>query len=378
MNNLCYNAFVGLHIDVAGRISPCCKYLDNHKPYFDIKDGIEKYRLSKRVSDLQKEFLDGKKPAGCMRCWKDEDAGIKSKRQLDYERFKDDFDKVDLERTEFKNIELNFGNLCNLACRICSPKSSSKWASEMSKLDGKKYVIYDWYKDKKIMEEIYQNTKNAIGIDIAGGEPMLIEIKEHFDYLNRLKEDNYAEDISLHYITNGTIFPREQYLSTWSSFKEVEITLSIDDIEERFEYNRWPAKWSKVYSNIKKYQMLKKENKNIKLSISHTLSAFTIYYADDFVKWCIREGLPMPWLGVLNWPTHYRPSVFKKSVRDKIKEHLLKSKSSQVRNLVSYLDKDDFGNFGNFEDWIDKLDKSRSQNFSKTFPELHNLITDYI
>ena len=210
MKNLCHNAFIGLHIDVAGRIRPCCKYLGNHGPYFDIKDGIEKYQLSEWLSNLQKEFLDGKKPAGCMRCWKDEDAGIKSKRQLDYERFKDDFDKVDLKRTEFKNIELNFGNLCNLACRICSPKYSSKWASEMSKLDGKKYIIYDWYKDKKIMEEIYQNTKNAIGIDIIGGEPMLIEIKEHFDYLHKLKEDNYAKDISLHYTTNGTIFPKEE------------------------------------------------------------------------------------------------------------------------------------------------------------------------
>ena len=58
--------------------------------------------------NLQKQFIDGKKPAGCMRCWKEEDAGIKSKRQLDYERFQDDFDKVDLKRTEFKNIELNF------------------------------------------------------------------------------------------------------------------------------------------------------------------------------------------------------------------------------------------------------------------------------
>ena len=375
MKNLCHNAFIGLHIDVAGRIRPCCKYLGEHGPYFDIKDGIEKYQKSEWLSDLQKQFIDGKKPAGCMRCWKEEDAGIKSKRQLDYERFKDDFDRVDLKRTEFKNIELNFGNLCNLACRICSPKYSSKWASELSNLDGKKYVIYDWYKDKKIMEEIYQNTKNAIGIDIIGGEPMLVEIKEHFDYLNRLKEDNYAEDISLHYTTNGTIFPKEEYLNTWSSFKEIDIQLSIDGIEEQFEFNRWPAKWSQVYSNIKRYQKLAKESKNIKLSLSHTISAFTIYYADDFVKWCLREGLPMPWMGPLNFPTYYRPSVFKKSVRDKIKEHLLQSKSSQVRNLTNYLDTDDSVDFGDFEDWVTKLDKARTQTFSKTFPELWKMLT---
>ena len=53
MNNLCHNAFIGLHIDVAGRIRPCCKYLGNHGPYFDIKDGIEKYTTDIKGQMLQ-------------------------------------------------------------------------------------------------------------------------------------------------------------------------------------------------------------------------------------------------------------------------------------------------------------------------------------
>ena len=54
--------------------------------------------------------------------------------------------------------------------------------------------------------------------------------------------------------------------------------------------------------------------------------------------------------------------------------YLLQSKSSRVRNLVSYLDTDDSDGFGDFEDWVTKLDKSRNQNFSETFPELYKLI----
>ena len=52
MKNLCHNAFIGLHIDVAGRIRPCCKYLGSHGPYFDIKDGIEKYQKSEWLLDV--------------------------------------------------------------------------------------------------------------------------------------------------------------------------------------------------------------------------------------------------------------------------------------------------------------------------------------
>jgi hypothetical protein len=57
-----------------------------------------------RVKDLQTQFLNNVRPAGCIRCWQEEDAGIKSKRQLDYKRHGDSFDQHDITKTEFKNI----------------------------------------------------------------------------------------------------------------------------------------------------------------------------------------------------------------------------------------------------------------------------------
>lgn len=371
MKNLCYNPFLGLDINTQGEMKPCCKFLGNKMPTFNVENGVKEYQQSEWLSNLQKEFLDGKRPVGCQNCWKEEDSGVKSKRQLDYIRHKEKFDQVDLKKTEFKNIRIDFGNLCNLACRICHPDQSSKLGTELAKLDGKRYPLYTWHKNKKIMEDIFQSTKNAIHFDFAGGEPLLVETKEHFEFLNRLRD---VSKISLHYTTNGTTYLKQNHLNIWKDFKEVDIQISVDDIEHRFEYNRWPAKWPKVYSNIKKYQQLIKEADNIKLSLSYTVSAFTIYYVNDFVEWCYKEKLPKPWLGIVSFPSHYKPSVFKKSVRNKIKEHLLKSKSTEVRNLSKYLEYDDSDNFSHFEEWTKKLDRSRSQNFSETFPELYELI----
>jgi len=301
MSNFCHNAFLGLNISPNGQLKPCCKFLTSEMPPFHISKGIDRYKNSEWLRDIQKQFLDGKKPSGCERCWKEEAAGVKSKRQLDFERHKNKFESMDLDNSNFLNINLAFGNLCNLACRICSPEVSSKWASEKKKEDGAHYPIWDWFKNPNIMNDIWNHTEQAIHIDIPGGEPLLLEIPEHFTYLEKFVKTKRANEISLHYTTNGTTFPTAEHIKIWQSFREIDIQMSIDDIGPRFEYNRWPANWNQVYENIKKYQQLSKSNTNIRLSISYSISALTIIYIDNFFKWCIRENLPAPWMGLVSF-----------------------------------------------------------------------------
>ena len=378
MQYFCHNAFIGLDVSNGGHLRPCCKFLNTEVPKFHIKDGIDKYKNSEWLKDLQNQFIAGEKPTGCTKCWQEEAAGIQSKRQMDYNRHREAFDKVDLKNTNFICTNFNFGNLCNLACRICSPGASSKWASEMKKIDGIDYPIHYWYKNKKVMEDLWVSTQNAIRIDISGGEPLLSEIKEHFEYLEKFVKSNRASEISLHYITNGTNFPKELHLKVWQKFKEIDLQLSLDDIENRFEYNRWPASWNNVYENIKKYQEYKKVNSNFKLSISHSISVFTILYADQFFKWCIREGLPAPWMGLVSTPEYYNPAVLPKEVKEKLSTILDQSTIKEVRKLKYYLQYDNSQYFNQFLSVTRQLDTIRNQNFQTTFPELAELIQHYI
>ena len=262
MKNYCHNAFTGLDISPAGTIKPCCKFLDREIPKFDIKDGIASYKDSEFLKDLQDQFLRDQRPKGCSRCWTEEDAGIHSKRQLDYIRHKSHFDRLKTDHNEFTNISLSFGNICNFSCRICGPAQSSRWVSEILRHDNISYPIHRWYKDKDVMDDIFNHTKTAVHFDIPGGEPLLVEIDEHFDFLGRFDLEK-SKDISLHYTTNGSVLPKKEFLDVWKSFKEVDIQLSIDDTGERFEYNRWPGKWADVYDNIKSFQKLERENNNI-------------------------------------------------------------------------------------------------------------------
>lgn len=376
MNNFCYNAFLGLDISAAGKIKPCCKFLNEQIPVFDVKDGIKTYKESLFLSDLQKEFLENKKPVGCERCFREEDIGIKSKRQLDYEKYKDALDSIsDLSSSDFKIVSIAFGNLCNFACRICNVNSSSKWVSEIYKSDGVKFPVHTWYSDNTLLDDIYRHTKSALHFDIPGGEPFLLEATEQFDFLDKFS-DSDAKNISIHYTTNGSTFPKESYLKIWERFKEIDIQISIDDIEKRFEYNRWPGKWNEVYQNIKRFQLLEKEKSNIRLSVSFTVSAFTILYADEFYKWCLSEQLPDPWMGLLNRPFFYKPSIFKNKAKDYIRNKLNQSEFAEVRNLVNCLKEDDSQYFESFLSEIKKLDSIRNQSFKTTFDELSNLLDD--
>ena len=112
MKNLCYNPFTGLDISTQGNLKPCCKFLGNKMPTFNVENGIEEYQQSEWLSNLQKEFLDGGRPIGCQNCWKEEDAGVKSKRQLDYISHKEEFDHIDhdIEKPLIVAIDELFNN----------------------------------------------------------------------------------------------------------------------------------------------------------------------------------------------------------------------------------------------------------------------------
>jgi len=85
---------------------------------------------------------------------------------------------------------------------------------------------------------------------VNGGEPTLHN-KSLTAMLNALVESGQASNIELWLNTNTTIFDSNFY-ELLDKFKQIRLMLSIDGIEESFEYIRYPAKWNIVDSNIKK------------------------------------------------------------------------------------------------------------------------------
>jgi hypothetical protein len=133
--------------------------------------------------------------------------------------------------------------------------------------DNVGYGEWDW-------DDLANNLDTIKQFDFYGGEPFMS--KKMWEILRICVDKGYSKDIELHYNTNGTTWPDEQ-IKAWSSFKQVNLSFSIDGTDEQFEYMRYPAKWNQCYQNLKKDQEM---GNTISLSISHTVSFFNVYYFD--------------------------------------------------------------------------------------------------
>jgi len=65
----------------------------------------------------------------------------------------------------------------------------------------------------------------------------------------------------------------------------VEIAFSIDDIGERFEYQRTNAVWSEVMTNIQRFRDLRKRHANIQLQVCSTVNVFNVMYLEELANW---------------------------------------------------------------------------------------------
>ena len=133
--------WTSVEVSPTGKYRPCCVYRnpvtdEKGKQYTTSQNTIQEVMHSKFMHDLRKEFLDGKRPNGCISCWKQEDAGNESKRTL-YIKKANIVGQVHLTKDMVSPVfvDLRLGNICNLKCRICDAGSSSQWAIENIKTE---------------------------------------------------------------------------------------------------------------------------------------------------------------------------------------------------------------------------------------------------
>lgn len=315
-------------------------------------------------------MLEGEWPKGCDRCRIEEQNNIASKRQLDLERWYPHYAKYDLDQDSFITASIAFGNTCNLKCITCGPHSSSKWQKEYFDITGINIEAVDFYR-KGFVDNFVDSNTEIIHIDIPGGEPFLSGVDQQQHMLSRYIESGQSHNISLHYTTNTTIYPDSTWWNLWQHFREIDLQLSIDGIDQRFEYIRFPASWSKVRHNVDRYLETVSLLHNVRLSVSHTVSAYNIFYLEEFFDWCQCTGLPDPWLGRVHRPEYMRPTVWPEQARAAIAETLRNSKYQTVKCWYDLVQQEnDSVYFDTFRQMLQKHDAYRSLDFTKIFPEM--------
>lgn len=315
------------------------------------------------IQYLRNETEAGRPVPGCNTCYHTESVGLESSRQVANRRPRG-------ERNG--KIDLNLGTLCNLACAVCGPWSSSKWQAIIPWEQG--YIHpssrYQARNQPEIDDpELFLSLKT---VQIQGGEPFMEPNYVKF-FTNMARYRDYS-DLEVIIITNGTRRPSQQFVDILNSCEHVTMYFSIDDMGQRFEYQRHGARWAEVVDNI---HWFRQQCPDFDYFIQPTYSMLNIFYLgelDNFVNdtfpWARKNYNAFTWFPGLR--AHCSATEMTAEVRDVVLERL--ASVTELAHLPDYITVAE-DPYVPFLQYIKEYDSITNQSYQHIHPEFYNLIT---
>lgn len=378
--SFCILPFTHLATHPDGKVTPCCESKlwssDGTDNLLLGKSDLHSIRTSKNFNKLRNDMLNGRLNKSCNFCYDREKAGLDSKRTRENIKYDIDYSNIENYKSlPLESIELRLGNICNAKCVICHPFASSKWnediTDEIRAIDesyNKAIIENTWFRDNDFYNSLLEKSDQIKHIWFNGGEPLLI--KEHLSFLNKLLELNITQNIELEYHTNGTLIT-EKIIKLWKKFKFVKITLSLDDILDRYHYARFPLTFDKVENAI---DLLK--TNNIYYDIIPTINLLNVYnttniyeyFYYNYSKECKFNYLRFPkFQSIVNLPDKIKIEILKES-------RLPKNLYEELKYELYSVDGDDLTKAVNF---YRTLDKQRGLSLEEYLPEWKNYLVNH-
>ena len=204
---------------------------------------------------------------------------------------------------------------------------------------------------------------------MKGGEPLLDHT--HLKMLEKLLNLG-KKDVKIHYNTNGTIFP-EKHLEVLNEFDDVSFTLSIDNIGDRFEYERNGVEWEKVKTNLENFSKL--DRNKYRIDFFTTVSLINVLDLTETMSYGDKLNFRHE-LNYVDGPEYFSIYNIPVDKRKHIIDYLDSSPYKRVREVSNKLKENTYHNL-NKEFWrnIDAIDIRRDQNFVKTYPEMAKIMS---
>jgi len=272
------------------------------------------------MKNVRNMMLRGEKPASCLKCYKEEEAGHLSKRnwETEYWSYRYDLEELVAETNEdgsippkIRYIDLRMGSKCQLACVMCSPHDSSGWIKEHKQIypqiqnerlksssawDNKGLSngsSYNWHKNNpRFWQDLMDQVPHMYQLYFAGGESLIIE--EHYQLLEECIKRGYAKKIELRYNSNAVEW-RDDLFDLWAEFKRVRFHYSIDAYGEQNDYIRYPTDW-KHQEDV--FWQLDETAPQVEVTTATTLMALNVPYIPEFIQWKVNAGFKK----INKWP----------------------------------------------------------------------------
>ena len=319
-------------VDTNGSIKLCCVAEDPTLPnkYGEqktegqnmtvINSSLSEAWNSEYMESVRERMISGRQVKDCSQCYRREKQGQYSFRQRAnddwqqhvqqvtqyYDLYKQDYAEADQILQKRMSVtkhyvelpvylDIRFGNLCNLKCRMCTGLYSKKLGEELNEIsqqdeafrqiagDTAKVHDFDWY-DDNFWNDLEKYLPRINLLYLTGGEPTLVE--GNYNFLQGLIDKGYAKNISLVFNTNATNF-QQRFLDIVSHFAHITFNLSIDGIEGVQEYIRYPSKWKAIEKNMFTLMDKIKDSKHTQFNLvfTPTVNVLNVGSFDKLVNW---------------------------------------------------------------------------------------------
>jgi sulfatase maturation enzyme AslB (radical SAM superfamily) len=368
---------------------------------------------------IRKQVLTGYRPSECEPCFRLEDQGVESLRQRHingnipeariklYPNSVHSMNKDFTMPFEIPTIELKLNNLCNLKCRMCNPTDSTSWNdwNEVEEFYAKEdnYLVKN-IQALKLMESPYLDkfTDNPKWwssfekllpyfrrVEFAGGEPLTDPT--HYSILEMLQP--YAKDIEIKYATNLTSLGKgnRNIFEYWPAFKSVAVNVSIDGLEDSYEYIRGNADWNELIANIKEIQKIPNVSRIVG---AVAVQVSNIMILDKMIKYFLDELGIVFYTNMVNYPNVLSSQVLPEHLKEQatinlnfakmyiedyklVKQHpmLLDLTLKQIDGIINYMwAQDQSSKWPDCIEFNRRLDATRNQNFFDVTPDFNDYV----
>jgi MoaA/NifB/PqqE/SkfB family radical SAM enzyme len=364
----CPMPWTGLMYNFDGTVKNCIR---SAEPIGNIRNNdIE--QILKQDVEIKLDMQTAHKFARCNPCYDLEkeknNLNIISDRVFYLKELRDvDHTLYDTTNFALHTVDVRWTNLCNFACVYCGPEFSSKWASER----GVTMLTPVDQQVEKFKQYIFEHASQLKHVYLAGGEPLLM--KENLEFLQLLKEKN--PNVNLRINTNLSKVDTGIF-DLVCEFKNVHWIVSVETIEEEYEYIRHGGTWKDFVNNLHTINQL---GHKISFNMLHFLLNYnSIFTCINYLKqlgfhnnsFIIGNLLRPEYLNIRHLPDPIIEKL-KKQLMNKINEQPGFLLENGYRNVLQYIDQPMIKDFKNSLIQLQQLDARRNLNSSEIFKDLY-------
>jgi sulfatase maturation enzyme AslB (radical SAM superfamily) len=269
---------------------------------------------------------------------------------------------------DLHTVDVRWSNLCNFSCVYCGPQFSSQWVDELAI----KVETPEENKKRQFKDYIFGHAAQLKHVYMAGGEPLLM--KENLEFLELLKEKN--PEVNLRINTNLSKVDTHTF-DLVCTFKNVHWVISVESMEQEYEYIRYGGKWADFLDNL---NIVRKLNHKVSFNMLHFLLNYqSIFNCVDFLKGLKFHNNSFI-IGALTGPDYLNIRHLPDNMLDLVKEQLMTRINEHpgfllengYRNVLEHINQPVEKNLAESFDQIKILDQRRGLDSTKIFKDLYH------